>query len=212
MKNKEALDFFHNMSEKSQDPKSVKLANSSDFSNMDADFILKYADKHSNVLDLGSGTGLIVNKIYDKVGHITAVEPFSSFTRFIVQSDNITVVNKTFDAYEIEQTDYDVITVFGVMHYFNEAESVEIYKKFYPALKKGGKIIIKNQFGIHEDVVVEGYSEEQKSNYYAQYRFIDKEIRNLQNIGYQNITVVDIYPPECNRWGNTHFYALVAEK
>lgn len=212
MENKEALDFFQKMSENSHDPKSVKLANSSDFSQMDASFILEYADDKTNILDLGTGTGLIVNKLYDKVNHITAVEPFSSFTKYIVPSDNITIVNKTFEEYVIISNDFDLITIFGVMHYFNEQESVEIYRKFQSALKPGGKIIIKNQFGIHEDVVVEGYSKEQKSNYYAQYRFIDKEVRNLSSIGFQNVTVVDIYPPECNRWENTHFYAIVGEK
>jgi SAM-dependent methyltransferase len=212
MKNEEALVFFQNMSEECQDPKSVKLANSSDFSRMDADFVLQYVDRNSIILDLGSGTGLIINKIYDKVGHITAVEPFAPFTKFYVQSSVIEVVNKTFDEYEPDRADYDFITLFGVMHYFNEEESVEIYKKFYPALKTGGKIIIKNQFGIHEDVVVEGYSEEQKCNYYAEYRFIGKEVRNLLSVGYKNIDVVDIYPPECNRWENTHFYAIVGEK
>lgn len=123
MENREALDFFRKISEISNDPKSVKLANASDFSQMDADFILKYANEDSE-----------------------------------------------------------------------------------------GKIIIKNQFGVRDDVVVEGYSEEQHSNYFAQYRFIDKEVVNLSNIGYQNISVMDIYPPECNRWENTHFYAIVAEK
>lgn len=214
MENKEALDFFHKMSEKSQDPKSVKLAKGSDFSQMDADFILKYADGNSTILDLGSGTGLIVNKLSDKVKHVTAVEPFPSFTRFILQRDNITIVNKTIEEFEIQRNDYDFITIFGVMHYFNEEESVGIYKKYQSALKSGGRgrIIIKNQFGVREDVVVEGYSEEQKSNYYAQYRFIDKEVRNLQSVGFINVKVEDIYPLECNRWENTHFYAIVADK
>lgn len=123
MENREALDFFRKISEVSNDPKSVKLSNASDFSQMDADFILKYANEDSE-----------------------------------------------------------------------------------------GKIIIKNQFGVRDDVVVEGYSEEQHSNCFAQYRFIDKEVVNLSNIGYQNISVMDIYPPECNLWENTHFYAIVAEK
>ena len=153
MENKEALDFFHKMSENSHDPKSVKLAKGSDFSQMDADFILKYANENSSILDLGSGTGLIVNKLCDKVKHITAVEPFSSFTKFIVQKDNVAIVNKTFDEYEVQRDDYDLITIFGVMHYFNEEESVGIYKKFQSALKSGGKIIIKNQFGVQEDVM-----------------------------------------------------------
>lgn len=62
MENKEALGFFRKMSERSDDPKSVKLAKASDFSQMDAAFILNYADVNSTILDLGSGTGLIVNK------------------------------------------------------------------------------------------------------------------------------------------------------
>jgi SAM-dependent methyltransferase len=160
MKNKEALAFFQEMANNSHDPKSVKLAKSSDFSQMDADFILQYSDINSDILDLGSGTGLIINKIYDKVRHITAIEPFASFTQFIVLSDTIDIVNSTFDKYEITKTDFDLLTIFGVMHYFNERESIEIYSRFKSALKTGGKIIVKNQFGIDEDVIVEGYSEE----------------------------------------------------
>ena len=76
-------------------------------------------------------------------------------------------------------------------------------------MKHDGKIIIKNQFGIEQDVTVEGYSQEQKTEYYAQYRQINKEVSILSNIGYKNIEVFDIYPPECNRWQNTHFYAIV---
>ena len=212
MENKEALNFFKLMSQNSDDPKSVKLAKSSDFSQMDADFIMKFADGKSKIMDLVSGTGLIINKLFDKVGSITAIEPFVPFTKFIHQSDNIRIVNQTFDEYVIDEFDYDMVTIFGTMHYFNENEAIAIYNKFFPVLKNGGKIIIKNQFGVHEDVVVEGYSEEQKCNYYAQYRKIDKEVLCLKNIGYKNIQVYDIYPPECNRWENTHFYAIVAEK
>ena len=200
------------MAANSYDPKSVKLNPGNDFTQMDAHFILKYADENSILLDLGSGTGLTVNKIYDKVKHITAVEPFPSFTQFIVTSDNISIVNKTLDEFQIDRIDYDLITMFGIMHYFNEAESISLYEKYYYALKKGGHIIVKNQFGVKEDVVVEGYSEELKTYYYSSYRYINKEVRILQKVGYKNLKIEDIYPPECNRWENTHFYAIVGEK
>jgi SAM-dependent methyltransferase len=160
---------------------------------------------------LGTGTGLIVNKIYDKIGNITCVEPFEGFTKYIAHSENIKVEHQTLMGFEPSET-FDLITVFGVMHYFNEKESIEIYKKYFPALKKGGRLIVKNQFGVSEDVIVDGYSEEQKTNYFASYRHIDKEVKILETIGYKNLEVVDIYPPECNRWANTHFYAIVAEK
>lgn len=74
----------------------------------------------------------------------------------------------------------------------------------------GGKIIIKNQFGIDKDVTINKYSTEQKAHYYSQYRHIDKEIKILKTLGYKNPTKFDIYPSEGNRWNNTHFYAIVA--
>jgi hypothetical protein len=79
-------------------------------------------------------------------------------------------------------------------------------------LKPSGKFIIKNQFSVTEDVNVSGFSSELQQEYHAQYRNIDKEIEILKKIGYKNVEVFDIYPPECNRWNNTHFYAIVATK
>lgn len=211
MNNKEALDFFLCLSQNSNDPQSVKFS-INDFSQMDANFILRYSNHLTRILDLGSGTGLILNKLYDKVGAITAVEPFESFSKFLVKSANISVINKTFAEIQAEKMAYDLVTIFGTMHYFNESEALGLYQKFLPALKEGGKIIVKNQFGIREDVTVEGYSEELKCNYFAQYRHLDKEIGLLERVGYYNVKAFDIYPPECNRWDNTHFFAIVAEK
>jgi hypothetical protein len=100
--------------------------------------------------------------------------------------------------------------MFGVAQYFNEDEILGIYKKYYSNLKENGKMLIKNQFGVNEDVLVSGYSEELKTDYYSQYRHIDKEVDILKKVGFKNVEVIDIYPPECNRWENTHFYAIVA--
>lgn len=213
MENKNAYIFFKKMADDNNiGPESVKLAHASDYSQIDADFILKYSNPKSSLLDLGSGTGLIVNKIYNKIHDITAVEPFDGFTRFIVKSPNVKVVNQSISNFDIPDNKFDIVTIFAVMHYFNTEEAYDIYKKYFGAIKESGKLLIKNQFGVNENVVVEGYSEEQKCNYYAEYRHIDKEVEILKNIGFKNIEVIDIYPPDCNRWSNTHFYAIVAEK
>lgn len=211
MKNEDALNFFRNMSEVNKSAESVKLACASNFTGYDVDLITKYTSTDSHVLDLGSGTGLIVNKLYDKVAHIVAVEPIINFTKHILNEQNIEIVNKTILEY-IPSGEYDLITIFAVMHYFNEEEAAEVYQKYFQYLKKGGKMIIKNQFGVKSDVVVSGYSEEQKTNYYAHYRYIEKEVGTLKLIGFHKVEVIDIYPPECNRWENTHFYAITAEK
>lgn len=207
-----ALDFFAKMAkEESDNPNCLKMAKNSDFSDMDADFILKYATPDTSLLDVGSGTGLIVNKIFRNVREITAIEPFVDFSKFIIKDKNIVVINKTSSDYEIDRQ-YDIVTCFGFCQYLDEDEVRFFYKKIYNALKDNGKIIIKNQFGIKEDVTVKGFSTELKKNYYAQYRYINKEIDILNESGYKNMQFFDIYPPECNRWKNTHFYAIVADK
>lgn len=211
MHNKDALRFFEKMTVKAKDnPWCVKMANNTDFTHIDAQFIQRYADKNTEILDLGSGTGLIVNKIYDKVKSIDCVEPFKEFSDHIIRNKNVNVINSDIVKLDIHKK-YDLVCLFGVIQYFNEEESIKIYKKCLTWMNPNSKIIIKNQFGINEDVTVAGYSEEQKNDYFAQYRHIDKEIEILKNIGYKNIDVVDIYPLEANRWKNTHFYAIVAK-
>lgn len=212
MQNTQVLKFFEDMSKNQKDnPKSVKLACGTDYTQIDSDFIMRYANKNTSLLDIGTGTGLIVNKIFNKIREIYCIEPYSEFTKFIIKSNNVFIFNKNFFDFQTDKA-FDLITIFGTMHYVNENEAVEIYKKSYSLLKKNGHIIIKNQFGVDEDVNISGYSEEQKTNYYAQYRYINKEINILKEIGFKNIEKFDIYPPEANRWDNTHFWAIVGEK
>ena len=212
MDNTEALVFFKNMSEKMADnDKCVKLACNTDCTDIDAKFIMNYADKNTEMLDIGTGTGLIVNKMYNNVKSIVCLEPFKEFTDHLVKSSNIQIVNENIFDFKTNKI-FDLITIFGSMHYFNEAEAKKIYLIVKKILKLGGKLIVKNQFGVKEDITVSGYSEEQKTDYFAQYRYILNEIKLLENIGFKNIETFDIYPPEANRWDNTHFYAIVATK
>lgn len=212
MKNSDALKFFESMTQNAKDnPNCVKLAHNTDYTDIDAEFILKYANLDSNILDIGTGTGLIINKIYDKVSSIDCLEPFEDFSKYIIKNDNINVINKSIFEYNTDKT-FDIITIFGSMHYFSREEAEKIYSLSYSLLKTSGKLIIKNQFGVSEDVTVQGYSHEQKADYYAQYRHLDKEVELLKSLGFKNVETDDIYPPEANRWDNTHFYAIVAEK
>lgn len=206
--NEKALGFFKELA-KSPKQESVKLANNTDYSDFDSEFILKYATKQSSILDLGSGSGLIVNKIYPYVGSIVCIEALESFTQFIHRTKNITIEHCDLFAFKSNQ-EFDIITAFGVMHYMSEQESIKIYSKYRDFLKPNGIFIIKNQFGIHETVNVSGYSEEQKQNYYSQYRWIEWEKQTLQDLDFHIVEVCDIYPKKANRWENTHFYAIVA--
>jgi cyclopropane fatty-acyl-phospholipid synthase-like methyltransferase len=211
MGNKQAIDYWCKKASNNPDEKTAKVQACNDYTHLDAAFILKYATKDSDILDLASGTGLILNKIYDKVRTIVAVELFETFSRFIKKSDNITVINEDINVYEPAAA-FDLVTMFGVVQYFDYTEIEKIYRKYHTCLHTQGKLIIKNQFGVKEDVLVSGYSEELKEDYFSQYRYLGHEIELLTKTGYKNMEVIDIYPPECNRWDNTHFYAIVAGK
>lgn len=207
MDNKKALEFFSKLVENNNDTGVEKYGH--DTTQIDAEFILRYTKPDSFILDIGSGTGLILSKIERYVGHIDAIEPLIEFSKHIVNSQKIKVFNTNiFDYNTILK--YDLITLFGFIHYFNEEEAKLIYQNCFKWIDKDGIVLVKNQFGVNEDVTVSGFSKELKLTYHAQYRHIDKEVSILTNLGFVNIEVIDIYPPECNRWDNTHFYAIIA--
>lgn len=211
MGNKQAIDYFQDLSSQAIDITATKINKCNDFSDMDSKFILKYANEDSVVLDVATGTGITLNKYYSKVKKVVALEKFEGFSKFIVSSPTVEIVNEDMFNYETGEK-FDIITLFGIMHYVSCSEAEIIYKKMFGFLKPDGKLLIKQQFGVEDDVIINGYSEELKKDYYSEYRHIDKEVALLESLGYKNTEVIDIYPPEANRWDNTHFYAIVASK
>jgi cyclopropane fatty-acyl-phospholipid synthase-like methyltransferase len=211
MGNKKAIDFWRKKAINNPDEKTTKVNAANDYTQLDAAFIMQFADNHSDILDLASGSGQTINQIYDKINHIVAVEMFEEFARFIKKTDKISIVNQDIKLYASTEL-FDIVTMFGIVSYFDYNEIGKLYAKYYDYIKPNGKLIIKNQFGLKEDVLVSGYSEELNENYFSQYRYLENEKKILETIGYKNIEVFDIYPLECNRWDNTHFYAIVAEK
>ena len=206
-----AIKFWKQRAQNVIDPKVVKVNSCNDFTSYDVNFILKFVCSKTTLLDITSGTGMTINKLYDKVLKIVAVEKFSQFTKEIIQSPNIEIYNEDILTFAIDEK-FDLITMFGIVQYFNEEEVKNIYEKYYNYLLPSGHLIIKSQFGLKETVTISGYSSEIKTDYYSQYRTLDLEVNMLRKVGFKNIVSYDIYPPECNRWSNTHFYAIVAEK
>jgi cyclopropane fatty-acyl-phospholipid synthase-like methyltransferase len=209
VEHRQAIQYWQEMARNNPDEKSVKINPENDYTAFDAEFIMMYANKDSEVLDLASGTGLAINKYYDRVGHIDAVELFPEFTKFIVQSPNVKIYNQSIEDF-LPEKGYDIVSMFGVVQYFSEEEVAALYSKYKTALNPGGRLIVKNQFGVEGDVEVSGVSQELNKEYLSQYRHIEKEVSILKSVGFEEVDVIDIYPPEANRWSNTHFYAIVA--
>jgi cyclopropane fatty-acyl-phospholipid synthase-like methyltransferase len=199
------------MAKKITDPKETRNK-APDFSQYDIELVKKFSGKEKKLLDLGSGTGLLINHLHEDFEQIVAVEKYKAFSKFIEKKENIEVINEDLLDVEAKKLFYDMVSLFGVMNYFNTKEAKIIYAKAYGWLKTGGMIVVKNQFGLNDDVVVSGYSQELETDYFSNYRQVDKEIELLKEIGFVNIEKIDIYPPRYNRWDNTHFFALIGHK
>ena len=211
MKNSSALDFFAKAVEKGSVSPLTKYNSKQELVLFDAALILKYADTTTEMCDLASGDGSIINQLTNSVKRIVAVEPFKEYSDKIVRGLNVAVFNETIQSFDSKDS-FDLVTFFGGAQYFGANEIAEIYKKCFHLLKPQGVLIVKNQFGVQEDVVVSGYSEELKADYFSEYRHLPKEQEILASVGFVDFEVVDIYPPEHNRWENTHFYAIVCKR
>jgi len=206
-KNKQSIEFYKSLAVNVTDAKILKF--SSDNTHRDVDFIRLFSNKNQSLLDLGSGTGLIVNKLTNDFKDITAVELFKEFSDYI-SGKNIQIHNENLINFCTEKK-YGIATMFGTAHYFNEEESLNIYRNIFLMLDDNAVFILKNQFGVEETKTVNG-SETLGKEYFAQYRSIDFEIKRLEGVGFKNIGVHDIYPAKENKWKDTHYYALVCEK
>jgi HAD superfamily phosphoserine phosphatase-like hydrolase len=179
-----------------------------DFSVFDVDFVRRFAETSKHLLDLGAGTGLLINPLVEEFGRITAVEKYPQFSRFITRAPHLELIDADLNEYETSEQ-FDLITVFGVMNFFSRTEALRLYGKAAKWLKSDGVLIVKHQMGVQEDVLVDGYSQELDTNYYSEYRWVRHEMQLLADAGFCVKDPFDIYPPNFNRWPNTHFYALV---
>ncbi len=211
MTNRKALDFYRSKIGENTKQGDEKLLSQNNNTDLDAKFINNYCNETTRLLDLGSGSGLILDKISKNIKNITAVEFLPELASLIKSRTNLRVVTADLLNYTPDQ-EYDLITFFGTAHHFTTEEVLVIYKYVYNYLAKGGILIVKNQFGINEDVIVDGYSEEIEENYYACYRHLPEEQERLRRVGFNKVSSHDIYPPEKNKWSNTHYYALVCHK
>lgn len=137
MNNKQALRYWANLSKSQISQDSSKVNKINNHSTEDAKFIMNFADKNSDILDLAAGTGGALNLYYNKVHSITAVEKFKEFSNLIVKADNVEIINTDIRGFDTDKK-FHFIILFGVMHYFNEQESKELYKKVKKFLVNGG--------------------------------------------------------------------------
>lgn len=177
----------------------------------DVEFVKKYIKKTDKLLDIGSGSGLVVNKISPLVTYTLAVETFEGLTKFINREHNVDVLNVKLEEFKTDKT-FDISVMTGVSQFFTQKLIEGIYSTIFNSLKKGSKFLIRAHCGIEKDVEVNGYSEELECDYFAEYRQIDKEVGILRKIGFKEVTYTDELPDTINVWDNTRHYYIVCTK
>lgn len=203
-----AKNYWHNLSEKIEKPEQT-YNKRSDVSEDDALFISRFLTPDTSLLDFGSGTGKVINQLINKVKDITAVETYKGFTNFIVNAENMLVINARLEGFKICKS-FDVITATAVMQYFPEETAVDIYQNIYDMLKPGGVFIARNHVGLHENIAV-SKSDELDSEYFAEYRLLEAEINNIKLVGFF-VEVIDAVPSHHNAWENSKHLYFVCRK
>lgn len=175
----------------------------------DLALINKYVKPDSKVLDLACGTCYISNELVGKVSYIKGVDKFGEYLKHCKVSKNFEVEKKDLLKFT-DAKKYDLIILIGIMLFFDDKDTGAIYKKCLKLLNDGGVVIIRQQYGVGRDVVVDKYSETVGSNYFAYYRSLKKEITILSK--FFQVKTVDIMPKRLNPWPETHHYALICRK
>jgi len=205
-----STNYWESLSKKIESPGQTKNKRP-DTSDLEIDFLTKFIKNDADVIDIGSGSGLITNKLIDKVRSITAVEKFEGFTKFIIDTPSMLVINADIIGFKMRKQ-FDAALCLGVAQCFTKDATKDIYNNLFEMLKQQGVLIVRMHCGIKEDVIVDGFSEELQTNYYAEYRQIDSEVELLKQIGFLNIEVHDIFPDTLNVWDNTRHYMMVCYK
>lgn len=176
----------------------------------DYNFLKQFINSNSSILDLGCGTGILEEKLSATAKYILAIDKYKEFIDKAFKANNIEYLVKEITTIDIEKI-FDLIIMFGVTLYLSDEELVLLLQKVKNLMDLDSTFVIKNQWGIEEEVIVNKYSEQLDSIYYAKYRKLQDIINLTNSLGF-SCNIHDIYPQNFNNWTNTHEYALVLRK
>ena len=209
--NESADVFYRKLANKIQSPLETRNL-APDFGVYDVEMVRAYGnERKAKLLELGAGTGLMTNELSDYFSEIVAVEKFKEFAQFIKAGSNVRIILEDLLFLKLVEK-FDVVTIFGVMNYFNEKEAQHIYRLAYNSLNENGTLIVKHNMGLMKDVYVDKISDELNTYYFSSYRSLENEKKMISNTGFFIDDVIDIYPDKFNRYSNTRYYAIIGKK
>ena len=158
------------------------------------DFIPKNAEE---ILDLGSGTGLQLIKLYKLYPnvHTLAIDISDGMLKKLKErniSKNIKIVNRSFFDYDFEPNFYDAVISSQALHHFEPGNKLVLYKKVYDSLKDYGVFVNEDYFAPDEIVEKKGFEDYKnlargEGKHYDTPLTIDHEIKILKEAGFSNV-------------------------
>ncbi len=153
-------------------------------------------DSIEKVLDLGSGTGLQLIKLYKKYPnvHTTAIDISDGMLKKLEArhiSDKITIINKSFFDYDFENG-IDAVISSQALHHFEPKDKLTLYKKIYDCLKTDGVFVNEDYFAEDEKAEKQLFNDyynlvRGEGKHYDTPLTIDHEIELLKEVGFNNI-------------------------
>ena len=157
------------------------------------DFIPKDTKK---IIDLGTGTGLQLVKLYEKYPSIEtiAIDVSDKMLNKLKEkniSNNIKIVNESFFDYDFGNN-IDAVISTQALHHFEPKDKIKLYKKVYNCLKVNGIFIIEDYFANTDEDERKGFEDYKnlvkgKDKHYDTPLTIEHEIEILKQSGFENI-------------------------
>lgn len=149
-----------------------------------------------NIIDLGTGTGLQLIKLYEEYPnvHTTAIDISDGMLKKLEErhiSENITIVNKSFFDYDFD-SNRDAVISTQALHHFEPKDKVILYKKVFDCLKNNGVFINEDYFAPNQESERQGFEDyynlvRGEKKHYDTPLTVEHEIEILKEVGFTEV-------------------------
>ena len=175
---------------------------------LDADLeVVKPHLDAKTVLDLGAGTGELLQPFAYRAELVTAVDMVPAFLDQIPEFQGLERVVCDLETF-VPSRSYQLVLMFGVVTHLSVEDESMIYSQVTRALSAGGRAIVKHQCADGEGFTVDRPpTADDPVGYVGRYPAIEDQVRLLG----QHFTRVEVfhYPDRLRRYDNSHDCAFV---
>ena len=163
--------------------------------------------EYRNILDLGCGTGLELDQIWQRNPHVavTGVDLCQSMLDQLQKKHSdkpLTIVNQDYFQYDIGTDRWDAVISFESLHHFLPERKKELYQKIYNGLKDGGIFLLADYIACcdeEEELLRDVYLEKRKRFSIPNDRFVhfdipltlEHELEMMKNAGFRIEKILD---------------------